>query len=656
MDNGNAKQQIVDKIKEKSNILVTVSTDPSVDELSAALGLTLLLNKMKKHATAVFSGAIPPAITFLDPEKTFENTVDSLRDFIIALDKEKADHLRYKVDGDVVKIFITPYRTTITSDDLEFSQGDYNVELVLALGVQNRDELDGALAAHGRILHDATVVSVMAGGEESDLGSINWREQNASSLSEMLVGLSDGLKADKGLLDEQIATSFLTGIVAATDRFSNDHTSSRVMTIAAQLMSAGANQQLIASKLAEAHEIGPGANSSQEGSDSPANENSDGTTDMAEGESTKVDRAAKKKAAEEAKKPNGELTISHEKKGGVDEVAQQTQTEEQAAAAKQAEERLAQQTKEVPVAKQESATKKAEHDLAQQLASVAPAATVVPSVADLQKDLAEASADVNEAAEGRPGEAAPESTQKVVSQSPEQEPSMGGTLNATTEQAAEDKRRAVQDERNKTILTHGGGKYIADSQPAFQSPLNATAQPSQEPPSVDVFKEVAPTVTDVRPTGERASTLQPMPSQSAPVQPLAPETQPVAPPTETLADLDRYARGQSPDDARAAVDAAFGATAFNPAGQPTESIGAQPLGEIQHEQPPLPPELLPPPPPMPDFSSLPPLPQQAPATGQPMGALPPEKLEDMLGSAPAPAPQQPPQPNDPAQFKIPGQN
>lgn len=656
MDNGNAKQQIVDKIKDKSNILVTVSTDPSVDELSAALGLTLLLNKMKKHATAVFSGAIPPAITFLDPEKTFENTVDSLRDFIIALDKEKADHLRYKVDGDVVKIFITPYRTTITSDDLEFSQGDYNVELVLALGVQNRDELDGALAAHGRILHDATVVSVMAGGEESDLGSINWREQNASSLSEMLVGLSDGLKADKGLLDEQIATSFLTGIVAATDRFSNDHTSSRVMTIAAQLMSAGANQQLIASKLAEAHEIGPGANSSQEGSDSSENENSDGTTDMAEGESTKVNRAAKKKAAEEAKKPTGELTISHEKSGGVDEVAQQTQTEDQAAATQQAEERLAQQTKEVPAAKQESAAKKAEHDLAQQLASVAPAATVVPSVADLQKDLAEASADVNEAAEGRPGEAVPEPAQKAVSQSPEQEPSMGGTLNATTEQAAEDKRRAVQDERNKTILTHGGGKYIADSQPAFQSPLNATAQPSQEPPSVDVFKEAAPTVTNVRPTGERASTLQPMPTQTAPIQPLAPEPQPIMPPVETLADLDRYARGQTPDDARAAVDAAFGATAFNPAGQPTENIGAQPLGEIQHEQPPLPPELLPPLPPMPDFSSLPPLPQQAPAAGQPMGALPPEKLEDMLGSAPAPAPEQPPQPHDPAQFKIPGQN
>ena len=109
MSTASAKQQVIQKIKENTNIVVTVSRDPSVDELSAALGLTLFLNELGKHATAVFSGKIPPAINFLEPDKTFEDTADSLRDFIIALDKDKADHLRYKiVDDAVVKIFITP--------------------------------------------------------------------------------------------------------------------------------------------------------------------------------------------------------------------------------------------------------------------------------------------------------------------------------------------------------------------------------------------------------------------------------------------------------------------------------------------------------------------------------------------------------------------
>jgi hypothetical protein len=40
MDEIKTKQQVVEKIKEASKILVTVSNSPSVDELSAALALT----------------------------------------------------------------------------------------------------------------------------------------------------------------------------------------------------------------------------------------------------------------------------------------------------------------------------------------------------------------------------------------------------------------------------------------------------------------------------------------------------------------------------------------------------------------------------------------------------------------------------------------
>ncbi len=295
MNEGNAKQQIVEAIKANSNILVTVSDSPSVDELSAALGLTVLLNKISKRATSIFSGTIPPAIQFLDPEKTFEGTVDSLRDFIIALDKEKADHLRYKVDGDVVKIFITPYRTTLSDKDLEFTQGDYNVEMVIALGVKEQAHLDKALEAHGKIFHDATVATISAGSEPSTMGSIGWYDPEASSLCEMLVSLTEALKGDDPVIDEVIATAYLTGIVSATDRFSNNRTSSRVMTMAAQLMAAGANQQLIAAQLQEAHDISPEETPSTSGNrDKKAKKDAPKKEKESDTDSIKIDRNAKK--------------------------------------------------------------------------------------------------------------------------------------------------------------------------------------------------------------------------------------------------------------------------------------------------------------------------------------------------------------------------
>ena len=243
-----AKQQIVERVKQAQNILVTVAANPTVDQLAACVGVTLLLNRMDKHATAVFSGVIPSTIEFLQPEKTIEANTDSLRDFIISLDKNKADKLRYKVEDQVVRIFITPYRTSISEKDLVFSQGDFNVEVVLALGVKDRNQIDQAIAAHGRILHDATMVTVNAGqGNPVSIGQINWQDPQASSLSEMIVSISEAFGT--GLIDNQMATSFLTGIVAETERFRNAKTTPKVMTMAAQLMAAGANQQLIATKL-----------------------------------------------------------------------------------------------------------------------------------------------------------------------------------------------------------------------------------------------------------------------------------------------------------------------------------------------------------------------------------------------------------------------
>jgi len=632
-DQASSKQQIVEKIRNSTNILVTVSTDPTVDELTAALGLTVLLNKLKKHTTAVVSGEIPPAIDFLEPGKTFESTVDGLRDFIIALDKDKADHLRYKVDGDVVKIFVTPYRTTITSDDIEFSQGDYNVELVLALGVKNRDSLDKALAAHGRILHDATVATIST-DEPSKLGSIDWRDTEASSLSEMLVALSEALKDDTPLLDEQIATAFLTGIVAATNRFSNDRTSSRVMTMAAQLMAAGANQQLIAAKLEAAEEISRPADKSESEPERP-----DGTVPMNENESTKLDRKPKKSSKKKAKQDNssGTLVIDHDNES----TPPKEETESDSAMTPEQE---------------------AEVQLAKQLDGLAsPSSAPTISVEDLQADIKQASQQLESAAESettdgdqsadtpaveQPAvEAQPAVLDNTPQSTPEHSvvtdawqppayeetpaPTFGGTLNATTEAAAEEKRREEESNRNRTILQRKAGR-LPDAPEQVGSPINAAGAPSDQAPTIDPFVAAAnaPKLVD----GQLAPT-----AHAAPLEPLNPIAEP------TLADLDQQHRGvEAPADAaaRAEVEAAFGAVPFEPSQPTSENLPPQP-GD------------LPVPPPLPDFSSLPPMPPGQLPVQPPADS--PEVLGDVFGSQP-PAPPTPPQgPEDPGQFRIPGQ-
>lgn len=512
-------QQIADKIKKSSNILVTVSNNPSVDDLSAALGLTILLNKFDKHATAIFSGAIPPAITFLEPDKVFENNADSLRDFIIALDKEKADHLRYKVEGDVVKIFITPYHTTITSDDLEFSQGDFNVDLVLALGVSSQENLDNALSAHGRILHEVTVATLCAGEQSSRLGSIDWRDETASSLSEMVTALSELLKVDnKPILDKQIASALLTGIVASTDRFSNTRTTSHVMTMAAQLMSAGADQQLIAAKLQESHEIDSLPQDAQtnqlvevqENVELPPVVNEDETTDVM-GSSTlppenlKIDHSNDAPFVDETPEPP---------------VVQSPVVEELTPVVGPAPlSTIPPEMPETNLINSDNQLPQPEHIGPSSLSStIAPAYAYIPEpelppqpeviesqpvvtpvqnlnfippeeavLTDISSTLPlenKIIPDYNTPVPFPQIEQLPK-IEKVEAQVPADiiEPSLGGSLNAVSDEAADNLRKELENEQNKTILSHA---YLSDAGNDHNSAINGVGQ-GDEMKNVDIF-------------------------------------------------------------------------------------------------------------------------------------------------------------------------
>lgn len=243
---GNVTKKVADKIKACENILVALSKDPDVDEISAAIGLTMILNKLGKHVTAIYSGETPNTLEFLKPEDTFEKDTNSLQDFIIALNKDKADHLRYKIEGDYVKVYITPYKTTITDKDLEFSQGDFNVDLVISIDVESGEAIDDALSEYGRIMHDATAINITtnAAGRFAEL---EWSDPSMSSCCEMIALLADELGYKE--FEQPVATALLTGIVAATDRFSNARTTSETMALSSKLMQAGADQQLISTNI-----------------------------------------------------------------------------------------------------------------------------------------------------------------------------------------------------------------------------------------------------------------------------------------------------------------------------------------------------------------------------------------------------------------------
>ena len=511
----NAKQLAVERIKNSANILVTVSANPGVDDLAALIGFTLLLSKLNKHASAVFSGNVPPAIEFLQPDARLEKDVSSLRDFIIALDKNKADKLRYKVEENVVKIFITPYKSRISQDDLTFSEGDFNVDTIVALGVSKRDDLDNAIKSHGRILHDAAVITVNAGAKTSDLGAIDWQDPSASSLCEMLVSISESFGS--GLLDEQISTAFLTGIVAATDRFSNNRTSPKVMTMAAQLMAAGANQQLISNNLtptAPQQATPPPVDDSQLSIDH-------GEHNEPPKPSEEVDLKLPMQPASQAPTPPPEPKKAGPKDTGPGKPpAKPPKNRPPDKSIKQLEEEIAKMASSAESKKKQ----------------------LLPQSPETKSGAAEKS-------ESQPQEPKIGHSKGHGPREVDEDPLLGGTFNATSQQAHDESVSDLRKSVNSTLLNHP------------RKPLDESEEPEMDRPAA------------------KAPTVQPLTMSSLPPQPPAGQSMPVAEavPSPALPPQPPPPAGLNVDEARKEVEAAVNAQPFDSANNPLESINAQAL-------------------------------------------------------------------------------
>jgi hypothetical protein len=267
-------------------------------------------------------------------------------------------------------------------------------------------------------------------------------------------------------LDKQISTALLTGIVAATDRFSNTHTSARVMTMAAQLMAAGADQQLIAAKLQQSHEI----------NDSPISTLNEKVETPIEANGSTTSKN------EQSTLPSDSVSISHEPDVPANEVV---------------------------------ATPPVVSTLQPQ--STDSSMSTLPSVNTPTKppqDIAKA-------------------TSEVVAP-----PLLGGILNATTNEAAEETRRESVDQQNKTILNHS---YLGS--PSHDTAINSVGQ-KEDTQSVDIFSDapistIPPTIDlPLPPPVPDFSTLPPPPVPD--FNALSLEPKPSAPPVLSANDPSQF--------------------------------------------------------------------------------------------------------------------
>lgn len=243
------KQQTTELIRQAQNILIVTGREPNNDQLASAVGLHAILTKLGKVANVVITDRLPKVASILDTSMVARD-MQGVRDFVVSIDmrQTQVDKVRYDVEGSRLDVTITPHGGNFTAKDVSFGYGAYQFDLVIALGVPSLAKLDRLHEANPTIFDGLHLINIDYHRINEQYGSVNLVDTSATCVAEILISTIESL--GQGMIDAPIATAFLASFMSATANFTAPATSAKALTIAAQMISAGAKQQEVVKMLA----------------------------------------------------------------------------------------------------------------------------------------------------------------------------------------------------------------------------------------------------------------------------------------------------------------------------------------------------------------------------------------------------------------------
>lgn len=243
------KQQIVELIKKSENILLISHSKPGGDSVGSLLALKRVLEEIGKQASVVVSDPIPNSLTFLPNISDIKKTVDASNDLVLKVNIENIDieKISTNTDGKTLDIILTAQNGKFEADKVTVEKGKPKYDAIIVLDTPDVDKIDKIYDEYTDLFFETPVVNIDHHAGNEYFGTVNLVDLTATSTAEILVAIFEALGKSKP--DEDTATLLLAGITADTSSFKNINTTPKTLTVAAQLLAAGAHQQEIIQNL-----------------------------------------------------------------------------------------------------------------------------------------------------------------------------------------------------------------------------------------------------------------------------------------------------------------------------------------------------------------------------------------------------------------------
>jgi len=259
----NGNQQIFEQIKKAKSILITFSSIWNGDNLSSALSFYLFLKKMGKNVEVVSAKTeeknpgerAGKVFSFLPAFNEIKRTVRNSNKFTISLNTRdtKIKKIGYRVEENALKLIITPKKGSFSGEDVKTETKNGKYDLIITLDTRDLDSLEKTFQENTTLFYDTPIINIDHHGGNEEYGQINLVQINAVSTSEILFSLFDSY--DGNLIDSDIATCLLAGIISKTKNFKTANITPDTLAATSQLISQEARRDEIIEKLYRSRNI-----------------------------------------------------------------------------------------------------------------------------------------------------------------------------------------------------------------------------------------------------------------------------------------------------------------------------------------------------------------------------------------------------------------
>jgi phosphoesterase RecJ-like protein len=246
----NATQQAQELITRATRILVVTRDKAPVDALAAGVACGLFLKKLGKQADVVVPGFnAKSAPAFLKGAADVRGTIGAMRAFHVTLNVSKVPlaELMYDVKNGKLEITVVPKEKEWHPSDVSFKHGEDRYDLVIALDCPDMASIGSMAREHADFLYRTHIVNIDCGATNEHWGQVNLVDMNAVSTTEVLFNLFEAW--NRNLIDEDIATAHLAGMIAKTKSFRTSNVTPKTLATSSQLIAMGAHREEIVNGL-----------------------------------------------------------------------------------------------------------------------------------------------------------------------------------------------------------------------------------------------------------------------------------------------------------------------------------------------------------------------------------------------------------------------